>query len=162
MPKSNQNKGVAKMNMERVVNASVEVVWKAWTDPEMIKKWFGPEGFTIPICEVDARKGGAIRLVMEDSAGLIQQGSRYPMKGTFTEVLPQKRLVYTSNAVDDTTGAIQLEGMTEVTFEKIGNTTKVTVSAVINKAAPGTEMMISGMEMGWGQSLDKLVAMFEK
>ena len=52
------------VHMTRVLNAPRALAFKAWTDPDMVKEWWGPKYFTNPVCEVDARPGGAIRIVM--------------------------------------------------------------------------------------------------
>lgn len=153
---------IKELTIKRTFDAPRELVWKAWTDPELIKQWFGPAGFMNPVAEVDARKGGAIHIVMEDSAGLIKKGSKYPMRGIFTEVAPGERLVFTNNAVDYTTDALLIESMTTVTLEKLGNKTKLTMHTAVTKVAPGMEQALAGMGAGWSQSFDKLKVLIGK
>jgi len=100
----------ATVTITRVFRAARDLVWKAWTDPEMMAQWFGPRGFTIPECTLDVRVGGSLRIVMRGP-----DGNDYPMKGTFLEVTPPERLKFTNIAVDNEANHL-LEGETVVIF----------------------------------------------
>jgi len=76
--------------LERVFRASPEKVFEAWTDPAILVKWWGPAGYTIPECELDARPNGAWRTVM-----LNDEGSRLEISGVYREVRHPSRLVMT-------------------------------------------------------------------
>jgi uncharacterized protein YndB with AHSA1/START domain len=78
------------LRIERWFDAPRELVFKAWTDPEHLAKWWGPEGVTIPVYEVDARVGGKFRTCM---AG--PDGSENWVQGVYREVEPPRRLVFT-------------------------------------------------------------------
>src|SRR5438128_2174228 len=130
----------------RVFDAPRSVVFKAWTDPKQVKEWWGPHRFTNPICEVEARPGGAIRIDM-----LGPDGTVYPMGGRFHEILEPERLVFTTNAFDG-----KLEVRNTVTFADEKGKTKVTLHAVVVKSSPETAEALSGMREGWSQSLEKL------
>src|SRR5450755_196191 len=80
----------------RVFDAPRELVFKAWTDPKHVAQWWGPKGFTNPVCELDVRVGGAIRIHMRAPDGVV-----YPMNGTFEEITPPERLAFVSSALDD-------------------------------------------------------------
>src|SRR6266576_3421118 len=67
--------------LTRVFDAPRELVFKAWTDTKHMAQWWGPNGFTNPVCELDARAGGAIRIDMRAPDGAV-----YPMKGVFEEI----------------------------------------------------------------------------
>jgi uncharacterized protein YndB with AHSA1/START domain len=77
------------------------------------------------------------------------------MKGVFTEVVENHKLVFTNIALDDK-GNHLLEGVTTVTFEDIGGKTRLTVHTGATGNAPGVEQMLGGMEQGWNEQLDKL------
>jgi uncharacterized protein YndB with AHSA1/START domain len=134
----------------RIFNAPLAVVFRAWTDPVQLAQWWGPKGFTNPVCEIDVRIGGALRIHMRGP-----DGSIYPMKGEFREIVPPERLAFTNIALDEAGNAI-LEGFTTVTFADDGGKTRLTLHtrarAVVDKAAA----YLQGMEMGWTQSIDKL------
>src|SRR5256885_604122 len=78
--------------ISRVFNSPAELVYQAWTDPKQITKWFGPNGFTVPVCEIDLRKGGAYRIVMRGPDGI-----DYPIKGVYHDVIENKKIIYTVN-----------------------------------------------------------------
>ncbi len=146
----------------RVFNAPRELVWKAWTDPDLLTKWWGPRGVTTPTCEVDARPGGAMYIVMLAGKELGDfAGQEWPMKGEFHELVPPERMVYTSSALDDKKG-VMLESKSTLTLEKLGTKTKMTLHIKVTKISPGGKFALAGMETGWNQSLDKLGEQFEK
>jgi uncharacterized protein YndB with AHSA1/START domain len=140
----------ARVTLTRVFDAPRDVVWKAWTDPEYLAKWWGPKSFTNPVCEFDARRGGKIRIDMRAPNGTV-----YPMTGTVLEIAEPERLVFTSVA-EDHDGNPLIEGHTTVTFEDQGEKTKVTVDASAVANVPIAAEMLKGMEAGWTQSLEKL------
>jgi uncharacterized protein YndB with AHSA1/START domain len=78
------------------------------------------------------------------------------MKGAFNEVIPPKRIVYTSSAIEDVNGNPQLENKVTIMLEELRRKTKMTLHVVVTKAGPGTEGPLSGIEIGWNQSIDKL------
>ncbi len=80
-----------------------EVVFNAWTDPKLMALWWGPHGFTNPVCELDARPGGKIYIVIRGPAGSDFSGD-YPTTGVFHEVEPPSRLVFTTKAFEDEKG----------------------------------------------------------
>jgi len=146
------------ITLERVYDASPEVVWQAWTDPEMIKKWWGPDNVTIPECEIDLRVGGKIYIVMEAGEAMgPYRGTTWPMLGAFTVVEPRAKLAYavqawTEGAKEETT----IDQGTEVTFAEERGGTKITVSAAIYKMGPKAGMAAEGMQYGFTQQLEKL------
>ncbi len=134
----------------RVFDAPRALVFKMWTDPKHMAQWWGPKGFTNPVCEVDARPGGALRIVMR-----APDGAEYPMKGIFQEVVAPERLVFTNIAVDRE-GNHLLEGLTTVTFAEHGGKTKLILQTRAIGIAPMAPQMLAGMEAGWTQSLERL------
>ncbi|MDE1767918.1 MAG: SRPBCC domain-containing protein [Candidatus Micrarchaeota archaeon] len=149
-------KGLKELTITRTFDAPRELVWKAWTDPKLLKQWFGPRGVTNPICEVDARKGGEIYIVMEAGPELgPAKGMRWPMRGTFDEVVPYERFVLTGNALDDKQG-IMLENRQTVILEDIEGKTKMTLHVVVTKVTKDGERAVAGMQAGFTQQIDKL------
>ena len=151
-----ENEAKKELILTRVLDAPRELVWKAWTDPKLVSKWWGPRGVTTPTCEMDVRPGGEMYIVMLAGKELGSfAGTEWPMKGTFEELTPPERLVYMSAALDDKRG-IMLETRTILTLEKLDKKTKMTMKIVVTKISPGGEFALAGMEQGWNQSLDKL------
>jgi uncharacterized protein YndB with AHSA1/START domain len=134
----------------RIFDAPRELVFKAWTDPRHVAQWWGPKGFTNPVCEMDVRPGGALRIVMR-----APDGADHAMKGVFREVVEPERLVFTNIAVD-AKGNTLLEGLTIVTFAEHGGKTKLTLQTSAAGVAAEAAQMLAGMEQGWTQSLDRL------
>jgi len=148
--------GEASVTLTRVFDAPRALVWKAWTDSKMMAQWFGPRGFTNPICELDVRVGGSLRIVMRGP-----DGNDYPMKGEFRVVSEPELLVFTNIAIDSE-GRHLLEGETTVTFtEKSGKTT-LTLETYAVGLVPIAPQMLAGMEAGWTQSIDKLQELVER
>jgi uncharacterized protein YndB with AHSA1/START domain/DNA-binding transcriptional ArsR family regulator len=140
------------LTLTRVFNAPRELVFQAWTDPKLMAQWWGPKIFTTPRCELDLRPGGAIRIDMQWPNGNID-----PMGGTFQEILPPERLVFTSTALFDEHGVPQIENLQTITFTALPNgQTQVTVHIEVLKESSANAAALAGMEQGWSESLDKL------
>jgi len=94
----------------REFDAPRELVFQAWTDPKHLAQWWGPKGFTNPVCEWDARPGGKIYDVMR-----APNGAEHPMSGEFREIDPPERLVFSCGALDEN-GELLFEFLHDVTF----------------------------------------------
>lgn len=136
----------------RVLDAPRDLVWKVWTEPEHLSVWWGPHGFTNPVCEVDLRPGGRLLIHMRGP-----DGNTHPMDGTFHEIVPPERLVFTSS-VPNPEGGLHLEGVTAVTFEDLGDKTRMTVQSKNSGFTDISLFMLDGMEPGWTQTLERLEA----
>src|SRR3954462_13303337 len=116
---------IKEVSFERVYDAPIEAVWKAWTDPVMLKQWWGPDNVTIPECEVDLRVGGKFYIVMEAGEAMgPYKGTLWPMRAEFTVVEPQSRLAYDATAwTEGHNETTQIEQTTEILFtEEDGKT----------------------------------------
>jgi uncharacterized protein YndB with AHSA1/START domain len=136
--------------LTRVLNAPRELVFKAWTDPRHVARWWGPNGFTSPVCEMDVRPGGSIRIDMRGPDGVV-----YPMRGTFCEIVEPQRLVFVSAALDEQ-GNRLFEVLHTVTFAEQGSRTTVSLQARVVKSSVQAGPYLRGMEAGWTQSLERL------
>lgn len=154
------------LGFERSYAAPVDLVWRAWTEADMLREWWGPEKTMVPECEIDARVGGRIRVVTEATAEMGKyQGTRWPMEGTFTVVNEEARLTYearswTEGEEDGTT----IEHVNDLTFasgDSEGGTT-VTLNVTIHKIGPKAKMAAFGMKWGYKQQLDKLEELLAK
>jgi len=142
---------IRELTLTRVFDAPRQLVFKMWTDPAHLARWWGPKLFTSTVRCWEARAGGKIDLTM-DMAG----GGGHPMGGGFREVVAPERLVFTSTALEDENGNPGLENLNTITFADVGGKTQVTVHVVVLRATEAAAFALSGMEMGWSQSLDKL------
>src|SRR3546814_5482416 len=101
-----------------------ELVFKLWTDPKHLAKWWGPNGFTNPVCEFEARPGGRIYIDMTAPDGTV-----YPMDGVVEEILPPERLVLRCTCCGDESGNPGLESVTTVTFHAEPDGTRMELEA---------------------------------
>lgn len=138
------------VNAERVFDAPRERVFAAWTRAEHLAHWFGPAGFVIHSVEADARPGGAFRLCMRAPGG-----KDYRVRGSFRELAPPERLVIHCFA-DDARGVQRLEEVITVSLADEGGRTRLRLRATAAGAGPEAEAMLSGMERGWSETLDRL------
>ena len=144
------------VTITRTFDAPRALVFKAWTDPQHLAQWWGPKGFTSPVCEFDAHVGGALRIHMRGPDGTV-----YPMKGVIRELVAPERLVFSSVATD-TAGKHLLEQLTTVTFvEQNGKTTMTMHSRAVAVAEVGVGHL-QGMEIGWTQTIDRLEALLAR
>lgn len=151
---SNENAARYDLVLERTFDAPIETVWQAWTDPAQLAKWWGPRGFTNPVCRADVRPGGKIYIEMRAPDGTV-----YPMGGTYEEVEKPGRIVFTSAALDGD-GKPKFEMRTAVTFSEADGKTALRLEAkVLNMLSADAEQHLGGMRMGWSMSLDRLGAL---
>jgi uncharacterized protein YndB with AHSA1/START domain len=136
--------------LTRVLDAPRALVWQAWIDPAHMAQWWGPKHFTNPVCEMDVRPGGIMRIDMRAPDGTV-----YPMDGVFHEIVEPERLVFTAIARDHA-GNVMLVSHTAVSLVALGGKTELTVQAHAVGLAPTAPQMLAGMEAGWTQSLEKL------
>jgi uncharacterized protein YndB with AHSA1/START domain len=136
----------------RVFDAPRKLVFKAWTDPAHVAQWWGPNGFTNPVCEMDVRVGGAIRIHMRAPNGVV-----YPMTGVFEEISEPDRLVFVSSALDEK-GNSMFDVLTTVLFTDQHGKTALTMQARVIRTTAQAPQYLQGMEAGWTQSLDRLGA----
>ncbi len=141
------------LTLKRTFDAPRELVFKAWTDQNLMAKWWGPNGFTNPVCELDARPGGKILIVMR---GPDFFPGDFPTTGVFHEVDEPRRLVFTTRAFEDEKGNSQIENLNTVTFADVGGKTEITLHVVVVKSAPEAAAALDGQPLGWSQSLDRL------
>jgi uncharacterized protein YndB with AHSA1/START domain len=134
----------------RLFDAPRKLVFKAWTESQQVAQWWGPRGFTNPICEWVVRPGASIRVVMRAA-----NGTDYPMGGEFREVVAPDRLVFTSGALD-AKGKMLFEFLHEVTFVERAGKTKLTIKSRVVKTTAAASKYIGGFEAGMTQSLERL------
>ena len=140
----------------RIFDAPRELVYRAWTDPKQLAKWFPPEGFSSPRCEVDPRPGGVFRVDMKAPDGPPFDGKVFPGPGVFNEVVPNERLVFTMTPEVEP-GQSMPTVLMSVRFEdQAGKKTKVTIEQTLPTVADYEAMAKQGMEQGINESLGKL------
>ena len=139
----------------RIIDAPRELVYRAWTDPKELAKWFPPEGFSSPRCEVDPRPGGVFRVDMKAPDGPPFDGRVFPGPGIVHEAIANERLVFAmSPEMGD--GQKMPTVVTTVRFEDHDGKTRLTVEQTLPTVADFETMAKTGMVEGIRQSLDKL------
>lgn len=147
------------LTFERTYGAPIDAVWKAWTRPELLREWWGPEKTTVPECEVDLQVGGRIYIVMEASPEMGKyQGTRWPLEGTFTHIETPHRLVYEARSWTEGEEASYIDHVTELRLSEDGDETAVDLCIAIHDIGPGVKAKLAAFGMKWGYraQLDKL------
>lgn len=132
--------------MTRVFDAPRQLVYDAFSKPELLKRWFGPRGWSLVVCEVDLRVGGGFRFVMRGP-----DGREMGMRGVYRELSPPERSVH-MESFDDFPGESQV---TTIFAEKDGKTT-MTATVLYPSKEIRDAVVQSGMEHGAAESYDKL------
>lgn len=144
--------------LTRVINAPREKIFRAWTDPELLKQWFTPRPWTTPRVELELRVGGANLVVMRGP-----DGTEFPNRGVYLEVVPNQRLVFT-DAYTRAWEPSEKPFMTvTLTFEEAGaGKTKYTAVARHWTVADREAHEKMGFHEGWGKATDQLEALVAK
>lgn len=149
--------------IERVFDASLERVWRAWSDPEQLKRWWGPKDFTAPSITLDFKEGGKYLFCMRGVAVPGGEPQDFWSTGTYKEIVPMSRIVWTDSFADPEGNIVPssyyhmpvdlpLEMIVTIAFESLPDgKTKLTLVHEGMPAVPDT-----GAKEGWNQSLDKL------
>lgn len=142
----------------RIINAPRDLVFKAWTEPERVMRWYGPKGYSMPFCKIDLRPGGVFHYCMRSPEGRDFWG-----KGIYREIVAPERIVYTDvlsdakgNTIDPAHYGMGSDWPTEtvvtVTFVEHGGKTKIT----LQHSVPESVAKRTGARQGWIETLDRL------
>jgi uncharacterized protein YndB with AHSA1/START domain len=135
----------------RLIDAPREKLFKAWTTPELLKKWFAPRPWSTPHAELDVRAGGTSLVVMRSP-----EGQDFPNRGVYLEVVENRRLVFT-DAYTEAWKPSDKPFMTGVlTFDDEGGKTRYTARALHWSAADREAHEKMGFQEGWGTCADQL------
>lgn len=137
--------------MVREFNAPRRLVFDAFSKPELLKRWFGPRGWSLEVCEVDFRVGGGFRFVLRGP-----NGRQMGMRGVYREIAPPERSVH-MESFDDYPGESQVTG---VFVEQAGKTT-LTVTVLYESQLVRDAVIKSGMEHGAAESYDRLAELLD-
>jgi len=159
---NNQSEDIQEKELviSRIFDVPREIVWKAWTEPERAKEWWGPRTFTVPTVEMDLRAGGRYVICMRSS-----DGKDYWSTGNFREVSAPGRLVMTDSFADEKGNPVNasfygmnpdypMESLVTVTFDEEDGKTKFTLKYDDVSMIPKEDL--AGMKQGWSESFDKL------
>ena len=164
MPKASKVMKMKELTITRTFDAPLELVWKGWTDPEYMKRWWGPKDFTAPFIKIDLRVGGTYLYCMQSS-----DGQEYWSTGVYREIVPLKRMVATDNFSDEKgnivpashygmSGDWSSDLLVTVTFEEQNGRTMVSLR---HEGIPPGEMTEQTKD-GWNESFNKLEKVLEE
>jgi uncharacterized protein YndB with AHSA1/START domain len=143
------------LSLTRVIPASADKLFQAWTRPELLKQWFAPLPFTTTTAELDVRPGGANLIVMRGP-----DGTEYPNRGIYLDVVENKRLVFTDAFTSAWIPSAKPFMTAIITFEDIGGgQTRYTARALHWNAEDREAHEKMGFHEGWGQCADQLAAL---
>ena len=140
--------------LTRLINAPREKVYRAWTDPELLKQWFAPKPYTTPIVEIDVRPGGSAYFVMRGP-----DGKDLPNRGVYLEVVPNEKLVSTDAYVKAWEPSEKPFMTLILTFEDEGGKTRYTARVRHWTVADREAHEKMGFHEGWGLCADELEAL---
>lgn len=152
----------------RLFDAPIERVWKAWTDPEQVMRWWGPTGFTSPSCKIDFREGGKFLFHMRAPKDF-QGGRDFYTAGVYKKIAPLKLIEFTQaladkvgNRIDPTTMGMPADFPKEIlsalAFKRVGDKTELTAT----EYGWAVGQMRDLSEAGLSQCLDKLAEVLTK
>lgn len=140
--------------LTRLIDAPREKVYRAWTEPELLKRWFAPLPFTTPTAELDVRTGGSNLIVMRSP-----EGQDMPNRGVYLEVVPNERLVFTDAYTKAWEPSEKPFITVTLTFGDLNGKTEYT-ARVLHWSVADREMHEQmGFHQGWGLCADQLAAL---
>ena len=134
------------VTIERVYDAPISLVWEAWTSPEHIAKWWGPQGMETKIVEHNFKVGGSWKYTM-----MMPDGNPFVTEGEYLEIVPQEKIVTTGNFRPMTEG-VELH----ILLEDMNGKTKFTFKVVHNTEEYKLQQEKMGIYNGWGSTFDRL------
>jgi uncharacterized protein YndB with AHSA1/START domain len=161
---SQPNTNLSELEMSRIIDAPVAEVWKAWTEPDYVKQWWGPDGFTCPVANLDVREGGTSLVAMSSP----EYGTNYS-NWTYEEIVPQQRIVYIHNLADEAGNTVDpaTAGMPPDFPQDVRNvvvfepTDDGKTNLTVTEYADFTQQWHELSKMGQEQCLDKVAQIFE-
>ena len=152
----------------RLFDAPIELVWRAWTDPQHVMRWWGPKGFTSPSCKIDFREGGKFIFCMR-APKEFQGGQDFYTAGVYKKIVPLKLIEFSQalsdkdgNRIDPTTMGMPADFPPEIpsalAFKRVGDKTELTATEY-----GWTEGQMRDMsEAGLNECLDKLAELLAR
>jgi uncharacterized protein YndB with AHSA1/START domain len=140
------------LTITRIFDAPRALVFKAWSMPEHMAHWWGPSGYTLPVCEMDFRTGGRYRLCMRSP-----DGKESRVRGVYREVTAPERLVM-CGGWEDEHGKVGHETTTTVTFEDLGGKTRLTLHNGVFESVASRD----SHRGGWNSSIERLAGYLAK
>lgn len=145
------------LSLTRVINASPDKLYKAWTTPELMKQWFAPAPYSVPEVVLDLRPGGANLIVMRGP-----EGPDFPNRGVYLDLVENEKIVFTDAFTSAWVPSEKPFMTATITFEDIGNGQTRYTAHVLHWSVEDREMHEKmGFHEGWGKCADQLAALVE-
>lgn len=167
MTTTDQTQPQLDLSFTRIIDVPRELVWRAWTEPELLKPWFCPLPWKTIDCEIDLRPGGIFRTTMQSP-----EGQEFPGTGCYLEIKPNEKLIWTNalgpgyrpSFVPEKCGTDDVGFMFTAKLELADHEggTRYTATVIHADEAGCRRHADMGFEAGWGAALDQLVAMIKK
>ena len=167
MKSANQFNAKLDLSFTRLIHVPRHLVWRAWTEPALLKPWFCPLPWQTIDCEIDLRPGGIFRTTMQSP-----EGQKFPNAGCYLEVIPQTKLAWTNTLLPGfrpslptaTCGSDEVNFMFTATIELADHAggTRYTATVIHADEVGCKKHAAMGFEGGWGTALDQLVAMIKR
>jgi uncharacterized protein YndB with AHSA1/START domain len=148
------DRGPRVVRLRRSVTGSPDAVWAAWTEPGQVRRWWGPQHFTVADCEVEAVPGGRFVIVLAEG-----DGTRHRASGHVTDAVPAELFAFTL-APEDPHGNVLFQVAHTVRIAPAASGASVTLRVRATDPGPGAAPALAGLRLGWQQSLDRLAAQF--
>jgi uncharacterized protein YndB with AHSA1/START domain len=152
--------GKKELHFERSYPVSVDIVWRAWTEAERLRVWWGPDKAEVAECEVDLQVGGRLYVVSVASKEMGKYaGTRWPMEGTFTRIDDRQRLTYDARSWTEGAEATEtIHHTNDLSLADHGEKTSLTLHIAITEIRPGpkAKLAVFGMKWGYKAQLDAL------
>ncbi len=143
--------GPRELSLVRMIDVPPEKVFRAWTEPELLMRWFTPKPWTVSSAELDVRPGGSNVIVMRSP-----EGQEFSNRGVYLDVIRNERLVLT-DAYTEAWKPSDKPFMTAIiTFENQGGKTKYTARVLHWNEADRKTHEEMGFHEGWGKATDQL------
>ncbi|MGF6230255.1 uncharacterized protein YndB with AHSA1/START domain [Inquilinus ginsengisoli] len=143
--------------LTRLIDAPREKLFRAWTEPELMKQWFTPRPWTTPVIEVDLRPGGSNLIVMRGP-----DGTEFPNRGVYLEIVKNERLVFTDAYTKAWEPSEKPFFTGIITFADEGGKTRYTARALHWTVADREAHEKMGFHEGWGLCADQLAELVAK
>jgi len=154
MTVQNQTSESRELQLVRIINASPEKLFRAWTEPELLKKWFTPSPWTVSVAKTDVRAGGSSLIVMRSPDGI-----EYPNQGVYLEIVKNERIFFTDAYTQAWVPSEKPFLTAIITFEAMGDKTKYTARVLHWSVADRHSHEVMGFHQGWSQATDQLSAL---
>ena len=155
------------LSFERVVDVPRELIWRAWTEPQLITQWFTPVPWQTVACEIDLRPGGLFSTLMRSP-----EGQDFPNIGCYLEVIKNEKLVWTNAllpgfrpvvvAKDAMESSVDFPFTAMIQLQAQGSGTKYTATVIHGDEATRQKHADMGFQEGWGIALDQLLALVKR